>query len=167
MARNSRRSRGMKKLQPAPPSIYFDIGTVLNGGTSIDYIDLSQCASLINRRFYRQGLNWAVGGFKFVCTPAVAGNTAQARIAIAKLPSTWIMSNSWEKGFRAWQRMIREATSEADSIRPKFLDFKIYADSQHHTAGSAANLLPLSANGVPAVPGEWDYSTIDRDWETA
>ena len=148
----------MKKLQPAPSSIYFDIGTVADGATSVDYIDLSQCASLINRRFYRQGLNWAVGGFKFVCTPAVAGNVAQARIAIAKLPETWIMSNSWEKGFRAWQKMNNEALAETESVRPRFLDFKIYADGAHHSVGYGSNLLPLSADGSVATAGEWEPS---------
>ncbi len=150
----------MKKLQPAPSSIYFDIGTVPDGATSVDYIDLSQCASLINRRFYRQGLNWAVGGFKFVCVPAVAGNTAQARIAVAKLPETWIMSNSWEKGFRAWQKMNDEVLDESESIKPRFLDFKIYADAGHHTAGFGANLLPLAADGTQAVPGEWESAKL-------
>lgn len=152
----------MKKLQPAPSSIYFDIGTVPDGATSVDYIDLSQCASLINRRFYRQGLNWAVGGFKFVCTPAVAGNTAQARIAIAKLPETWVMSNSWEKSFRVWRQMIDNATEEAgsESIKGRFLDFKIFADAGHHTAGSALNLLPLDSAGNPYAPGQWQMSDI-------
>ena len=125
MARNSRRSRGMKKIQPAPSSLYYDIGTIAQGATSVDYIDLSQCASLINRRFYRQGLNWAVSGFKFVIVPAVAGNVAQARVAIAKLPSTWIMSNSWEKGFRAWDKMNKEALEATGSVKPRILDFKI------------------------------------------
>jgi hypothetical protein len=63
------------------------------------------------------------------------------------------MSNAWEKGMRTWQRMNREALEEAESIRPKFLDFKIYADAGHHTAGFGANLLP---EGFAA--GEWEAS---------
>ena len=63
------------------------------------------------------------------------------------------MSNAWEKGFRAWQRMNAKALEEGESIRPKFLDFKVFADSGHHTAGSAANLLP---DGFTA--GEWEMS---------
>jgi hypothetical protein len=46
--------------------------------------------------------------------------------------------------------MNNEALSETDSVRPKFLDFKIYADAQHHQLGYAANLLPDGFN-----PGEW------------
>jgi hypothetical protein len=122
---------------------------------SINYIDLSQVASLVNRRFYRQGINWAVAGFK------VLSDGVPVAITINKLPNTWVMSNAWEKGFRAWNRMIKEATSEAQSIRPKFMDFKIYANAAHHAAGSAANLLPSSGFGSVAIPGEWDYSTFE------
>jgi hypothetical protein len=68
------------------------------------------------------------------------------------------MSNAWEKGFRAWNRMNKDAMDETMSVRPKFLDFKVYADSTHHTAGRAANLLPLSALAAPATPGEWEMS---------
>jgi hypothetical protein len=69
------------------------------------------------------------------------------------------MSNSWEKSMRAWMRMNREAMAETESVRPKFLDFKIYADDIHHDAGYAANLLPFSTLGV-ATPGEWEPSKV-------
>ena len=118
------------------------------------FIDLSQVASLVNRRFYRQGINWAVAGFKVL-------TTGTGQIQISKLPNTWVMSNSWEKGFRAWQKMNNEAISQAGSIRPKFLDFKVYADASHHQLGSGANLLPVSSGLGAFVPGEWDYSTYE------
>jgi hypothetical protein len=116
------------------------------------YLDLSQVASLMNRRFYRQGINWAVAGIK-ILTPS--GTTGE--VTISKLPNTWIMSNSWEKSFRAWSKMNNEAMQEAQSVRPKFLDFKIYADSDHHSLGYGSNLLPLSVAGI-ATPGEWESS---------
>jgi hypothetical protein len=116
-------------------------------------IDLSQCASILNRRFYRQGLNWAVAGFK-VSSPSTGG------VLISKLPNTWVMSNAWEKGFRAWQKMNRQALEETPSVRPRFLDFKIYADADHHAAGIGANLLPVSAAGVAATNGEWEMSEV-------
>lgn len=118
------------------------------------YIDLSQCASLLNRRFYRQGINWAVAGFKFI-------TSQDATLGISKLPNTWVMSNSWEKGFRAWQKMNREAMAEAPSARPKFLDFKIFANSEHHGNGVLANQLPASSEDLIATAGEWDYSTYE------
>jgi hypothetical protein len=146
----------MKKIEPAVQTMVFEVP--LTGGGTIDQltIDLSQCASLLNRRFYRQGINWAVSGFKFL-TGEYTG-----LIAVEKLPDTWVMSNSWEKGFRVWQRMNNEALEESESVRPRFLDFKIYADSEHHAAGFGDNLLPGVFNPafIPATPGEWTASSV-------
>ncbi len=155
MARNTRRSNGMKKLQPAVQSLVFET-SVAAGGTADVYIDISQCASLVNRRFYRQGLNWAVAGVKFLSSTAT---TLNGTITLQKLPESWVMSNSWEKTFRAWQKMNDEALEESESIRPRFLDFKIYADVAHHAAGFGANLLPINIQGT-AVPGEWESSKL-------
>ena len=123
------------------------------GGGENHYIDLSQVCSLVNRRFYRQGINWAVAGFKILSVDTVG--TPSGIVSLRKLPNTWVMSNAWEKSFRTWQRMNNEALSEAESIRPKFLDFKIYADAQHHQLGFDGNLLPDSFDA-----GEWEASKI-------
>jgi len=152
--RNSRRSRGMKKIEPSELTITLRT-PIMNPGADEDfYCDLSQVASLVNRRFYRQGLNWAVSGFKFL-----VGGGNQGYIAVQRLPNSWVMSNSWEKGMRAWLRMINEATEESPSIKPAFMDFKIYADSDHHEKGFAGNLLPANA-AATAAEGEWESSKI-------
>jgi len=149
-------SKKGSKIEPSVQTIVLATPGVAAGAIGSFTADLSQIASLINRRFYRQGINWAVAGFKIL----TAGT---GTIQVRKLPNTWVMSNAWEKGFRAWQRMNREALSETDSVRPKFLDFKIYADAEHHSAGFDGNLLPFN-NAVVAVPaataGEWIASKI-------
>jgi hypothetical protein len=119
-------------------------------GATRNYIDLSQVASLCNRRFYRQGINWAVAGFK-------VSSTRTGTVNIFKLPNTWVLSNAWMKSFKAWRKMIALATenSGSQSIEGKFSDFKIFADAQHHQAGMAANLRPLDSAGVAAAAGEW------------
>jgi len=142
-----RKSTRGSKIQPAVQTLTFV--SEVAGPT----IDLSQCASLANRRFYRQGINWAVAGFKFSAPSA-------GRITVSKLPNTWVMSNSWEKSFRAWTKMNNEAMQEAQSVRPKFLDFKIYADSLHHAAGFGANLLPITLTSGVADPGEWESAKV-------
>jgi hypothetical protein len=148
----------MKKIEPAVQTMTFTVNVPHN--TTADYfLDLSQCASLLNRRFYRQGINWAVSGIKFLSQPGTLGVPMDGTITVEKLPETWVMSNAWEKGFRAWQRMNNEALEESESVRPRFLDFKIYANSSHHTAGFVANLLPINVAGT-AVPGEWESSKI-------
>ena len=155
------RKRMKSKIQPAVQTLSFATPNVTSGNTGVFFIDLSQCASLVNRRFYRQGLNWAVGGIKIL-------TTGQGGVTIQKLPNTWVMSNAWEKGFRAWQQMIKNATDEAgtESIKGKFLDFKIYADREHHRQGYQNNLLPLStdsasATAFTATPGQWQPSQIE------
>ncbi len=146
-----------KKVEPAPLTMSFALGSLPAGSTTTNYIDLSQSASLVNRRFYRQGLNWAVSGFKFALVPALATATPKARITLTKLPQTWVLSNAWHKAFAAWQKMNNEALEEAESVRPRFLDFKIYADGTHHAAGFTANLLPVSELAA-ATSGEWESS---------
>ena len=138
------------KIEPAVMTLTF---ATPGSGAARSYIDLSQVASLVNRRFYRQGINWAVAGFK-------VASQRTGSVNIFKLPNTWVMSNAWEKSMRTWNKMNREALADTGSVRPKFLDFKIYADSLHHTAGYGANLMPLSATGAVANVGEWEPSKI-------
>jgi hypothetical protein len=148
-------ARRRKNYQAAPMTLTF--ATSITGGgvsTATDYIDLSQVASLVNRRFYRQGLNWAVAGFKLFTKATFSG-----QVQMFKLPNTWIMSNAWTKSFKAWQKMNRDALAETESIKPRFMDFKIYADAGHHSAGFGANLLPL-AQATVYTAGEWQPSKI-------
>ncbi|AXH78932.1 MAG: hypothetical protein [Circular genetic element sp.] len=148
--------RTSNKIQPAVMTIQCKSAGVGSGATGEFTLDLSQMASLVNRRFYRQGLNWAVAGFKIL-------TTQNGVLTTKKLPNTWIMSNAWEKSMRSWMRMNNEALSETESIRPRFLDFKIYADATHHQAGFIGNLLPLDGrlpiNQTYAL-GEWEASKV-------
>ncbi len=149
MARRKARIPQGKKIQPAVKTI------LLNASAgSAHTCDLSQCASLLNRRFYRQGLNWAVAGFTFITSPSTTGS-----ITVAKVPDTWVASNSWEKGFRHWLKMNNEALDGTESIKPKFMDFKVYMDNIHHNAGVGNNLTPLMGNPATALTlGTWDMS---------
>lgn len=138
----------MPKIEPAVQTFEFTIPE----GNSHSYIDLSRTASMLNRRFYRQGLNWAVAGFTLKGAAAATGS-----ITINKLPNTWMVANSWVKGFHAWNNMNKKAMEENESIRPKFYDYKIYMTPAHITFGS---LDPISPDGTSYSPynGEWEYS---------
>lgn len=133
----------------------FTLGNPVNlpGSPTVDryYIDISQCASLVARKFLRQGLNWGFAGIKvFDFTPGT--------VQVSKLPNTWVMSNSWHKSFATWQRMNAEALEEAESVRPRFLDFKVYANDGHHIGGFGNNQLPFASS--VATSGEWEASKI-------
>ena len=58
--------------------------------------------------------------------------------------------------------MNNKALEDTESIRPRFLDFKIYADDIHHNLGFGGNLLPgvQEPGFTQANPGEWDSSKI-------
>lgn len=152
MAKRSYRKKS--KIQPAMQTFYIPTAAISAGAPVTQYLDLSQVASLVNRRFYRQGINWAVAGIKVLNQQGYLGT-----ITVSKLPNTWVMSNAWTKSFKTWQKMNNESLTETESVRPKFLDFKIYADADHHSAGFGANLLPLALGGA-YVAGEWESSKI-------
>ena len=150
--------RMKSKIQPAPLRMTFS-GKVDPDEDKSFYIDISQCASLLNRRFYRQGLNWAVAGFKMVARNTTGTNPIFARVGIHSLPNTWVMSNSWEKTFRTFMKQQKEAMQSAESIRPKFLDYKIFM-SEDHMKGDI--LLPLDSLGNEPnySPEQWMSSKI-------
>ncbi len=152
------------KIQPAVQTLTFSIPN--DASNSRSYIDLSQCASIINRRFYRQGINWAVAGFKVSAGSAGVVN-------IVKLPNTWVTSNAWEKSFRAWDRQQKEDLDEAgaESGMAKFRDFKVFMEPNHVDkyllSGNnlnLTNLLPYfvdaAAAPVGTAGGEWEPSQI-------
>ncbi len=108
-----------KKIEPAVQTIYFTKSLPANGQETM-YLDLSQMACILNRRFYRQGINWAVAGFKML-------TDSSSSITISKLPNTWVTSNAWEKAFRAWNKQQMDAIEEAgaESSLARFRDFKV------------------------------------------
>ena len=159
----------MSKIQPAVHKLFFSTGEIGVDQLETFYVDLSQCASLVNRRFYRQGLNWAVGSIRLTTIPGSVDDTPTGYALVSKLPNTWVMSNAWEKSFRAWQHMIKNATDDQglQSIKGKFLDFKIYADAQHHNLGFDANLIPIqdvlgiSGSAYQYTRGQWQPSEVE------
>ena len=147
-----KRTMKQRKLEPAVQTMAFNVPN----GTST--IDLSQCASLVNRRFYRQGINWVVSGFRFF--KSATSPAAGTGVSVSKLPNTWVLGNAWEKGFRHWQELNKRAIAAGESLPGRFTDFKVYMDSAHHTSGNSANLLPTDSDGIVANAGEWVYSKI-------
>lgn len=148
----------MPKMQPAVMTMNFKLSTADPSDPNAyvnDTIDLSQCASILNRRFYRQGKNWAVAGFTFL-------TQGTGEIAVMAIPKTWSASNAWMKTMSAWLEQQNEAVEEAgaESAVSRYRDFKIHADTTHASAGFAANLIPLDVAGNPYLQGEWEASTI-------
>ena len=147
-----------RKLHPAPMSLYYQIGD-----STDTYIDLAKDLSNINRRFYRQGMNYAVAGFRFGYNRSSQSDSVN--VAIQTLPTTWVVGAAWHKFFAAWQNQQNEALDAIDgeNMKGRWNDFKIYWNSAHKAAGS---LVPTTPGGflltpqTPHAEGEWNYSQI-------
>lgn len=142
------------KIQNAVLTMRFEV----DQSNAPQYLDLSAAASILNRRFYRQGLQWAVAGFTLIAPTSSSGF-----FNIQKLPTNWTVSNSWEKGFRAWSQQQNEALDDGDlqSVKAKYNDFKIYADIDHANTAAPHFLLPRDgANAQFKPPQEWLHSEI-------
>ena len=151
----ARRSSRPRKMQPATKTLNFQL-TVGDAGAYVnDTIDLSEACSKVNRRFYRQGLNWAVAGFTVL-------TQGTGNVTVLKIPDTWSASNAWLKAFHAWkdQQDIAVEDAGAQSAVARYRDFKVHADVIHATAGFGNNLQPLDVSGTAFLPGEWEASTI-------
>ena len=155
--------RNSPKTQPSEMTLTFPIG-LIGSSTGLDTtIDLSQCASIVNRRFYRQGLNWAVSGFTLHSQSPALGS-----VMIKRLPQTWVVSGSWEKTMRTWLRQQNEAIDEAgmESAVARYRDFKIHMDKTHVDSGFANNFIPSFRTGGVTdswqfyQQGEWNNSLV-------
>jgi hypothetical protein len=158
MAKRNRNAMIMKKPEPSVMRLRFGVPGDEGLPVVPRYIDISQCVSIVNRRFYRQGLNWAVGGFR------IAGGST-GTVYISKLQNTWVTAAAWRKSMYVWKKQQDEALARTDSEETvaRFRDFKIHANLQHSVNGFAGNLTPLNDN--PFVNtlyslGEWQHSRI-------
>ena len=133
-------------------------GNFISGKTL--FLDLSQCASIVNRRFYRQGLVWPVQSFelKDIGSNQITG----ANVKISKLQDTWPTNNSWVKSKAIWndQQMLAVEQMGAESAVARFRDYKIHMDSVHVGMDFSLNLLPISGDDTPFLAGEWEASQV-------
>ncbi len=148
-------------MQPAVMNLSF---TATGSGTN--YIDLSRAASIVNRRFYRQGINWSVAGF----TITTAGNTSPGVVTICKAPTTWVTYNAWVKSKAMWDRMNDQILDSEPGLEGRYADFKVsltdgmsYASAQTGTNPANGEILMPTNCGydLPQTNGmEWNYSSI-------
>ena len=156
-----------RKLEPAVTRLSFTAP-----GTGTNWIDLSFICSALNRRFYRQGINWAVSGFQVTAAGGATGS-----VTFSKIPQTWTAVNSWKKGFALWNKQQMDAVKEggSESALARYRDFKIFLNRDMVVASNEGNFVQTSAT-VPLtnqllVPvdseynlvstGEWDHSEIE------
>jgi len=156
------------KIQPVPLKLNY----VMSAEQGTGYIDLMRDVSRLARKFFRQGHLVAIANVR-VTMPAASTASAGNSVYVSTIQNTWITSNAWEKGFRAWHKQQRLALEDggSESIKARFNDFKIYLDRTHRQVGNLepVNMGPFDALGPfptavvtspPPLAGEWDYSWV-------
>lgn len=121
------------------------------------YVDLAQCLSYMNRKLYRQGMEYAIQDIE------VFGQLdSDSTVTIQRPVKGWAVANAWVKGFKHWLAMENDTLREAgaSSLKGKYSDFKIAFDKDHDTS---ANLLP--ANWLTPAQALALDSTVQYDWE--
>ncbi len=186
MARNTRRSNGMKKIQPAQETLTFYVPA------GISYVDLSLAASIANRRGYKQqDSDWMVAGFTLYAVNPTANPSS---FNIYKAPNTWVVDNAYTKSKAMWEKMNDQVLDDEPGIQGKWSDFKVHIDhgmvgqsvqcaadplgkiltplTEQAPAGAGTGLIQVPAVGQvdslttadftgAALPrAEWNYSTI-------
>jgi len=123
---------------------------------SIEYVDLGECLSLVNRKLFRQG-------YVYVIESVSWQHAAGLSVQLNSLPTSWTVYNSWKKAKRLWNRMNREGTQGlARTAYPAYHDFKVFYNAAHYVdhVAISSNLLPVDGNRVL-------FSNIGREWEYA
>lgn len=123
-------------------------------GTAVN-VDIAQCLSILNKRMYRQGMNYYVEGMKFVAVGA-GGNVQTAC-------DTWITHNAWKKGYDCWIEQQREFAKQCGDAgqsdpRGKWADFKVLLDDE-----GLNFVTPVDGNIEAYLTGEWVYSNFVYD----
>lgn len=134
-----------KKTSPTILRLSFE-GT--GGGTK--FIDIARALSIVNRKFYRQGVYYYVNSVEFY-------NNNDHYVDLHTVPDNWITKNAWNRGFKIWQKM----NSLVETPRPKYNDFKCLMRYDHLADGS--NTLDPDFFGINGIhtsegPDEWVYS---------
>lgn len=126
------------------------LSEVPSGG---QFIDIAQCLSILNRKSYRQGMNYAVSNIKFYSSTGTS-------IQVKTLPNHWTMDNATTKIFELWKEQRAAVLKENPTLKAKWSDFKLFMNSDHVNAGFAANLTPLAPDGTPYLLGEWNAAQV-------
>ncbi len=120
------------------------------------FIDIAQCLSTVNRKTYRQGMNYAISNIRFT-------SLKSGEVQVFTLPNNWCMDNATTKMFELWKEQRAEVLKESPSLKAAWSDFKVFMNPAHAAIGVAGNLTPYGSDGVTTTAyllGEWAASEI-------
>ena len=166
---SGKRSRSSAKKEiPALRYLRYDLQNSGTAGTETShFIDLARDLSRVNRRLYRQGRNYHVKKIT-----VVSRNTGQSQgpsgasdfpaqagfVSASVVHGTWVSQKAWQRGFRTWQMMNKEASHAlGNDICGTWSDFKVYMTD---TMRTGTTLSPIDNGGNAWDAGEWTYSRL-------
>ncbi len=146
------------KIKTVERDLWFNLNPDGESGESsvtdaMAFIDLAQCASLVNRISLRQGMQYVVESIEFY-------TNGKLNASVWRLPEHWPLLNAWEKTFHAWKDQQKEAAREAglESTQARYNDFKIFMNSDHVTAGFGGNLIPSGYTKTAPATGGYGWA---------
>lgn len=138
-------------MQPAITSLVYTM-TPSSGG-AVANIDIAKGLSTVNRRLYRQGMNYAVASVS-----VGRFDTGITKAFVQTAGNTWMVQNAWKKGFALWRDQQREVEKLLPGTSGTWADFKVTLDDVV-TSGTLnpRNSTTGGSAGDP-VCDEWNYS---------
>lgn len=122
------------------------------------YIDVAQCASILNRKLIRQGQMFRIKNMRMYTNDT----NPNATIKVGVLPQSWPTFNAYRKARALWHKMNATALENAsEGLYPKYHDFKVLMNKVHYDneLGSGDhNLIPVDFDSNESPTGEWIYS---------
>ncbi len=141
-----------RKMQPSILSLNYEMPTSDVGVGR--YIDIASDLSLVNRKLFKQGMQYAVAGITITDD---VGVTAALDISVNTGGNNWIIQNAWTKGKALWDEMNQEVLEDNPSVQGKWHDYKIRLSENQ---ASANTLITRTGAMAPwPVGAEWQYST--------
>jgi len=120
-------------------------------------IDIAKDLSVINRRLYRQGMQYYVESVEIGFIPTAA--VSYVHVACSTAGDTWMVHNAWKKAQAAWLQQQRDARANGlHSAKPKWEDFKVSLDD-----ASSTPLIIVAGDGGTCTPDDWVYSKFVWD----
>jgi len=140
-------------MQPAITTLVYAMTP--SSGAATANIDLAKGLSTVNRRLYRQGMNYAVAGIS-----VGRFDTGITKVILQTAGNTWMVQNAWKKGYHLWNDQQRDAAKAVGIKRGTWVDFKVTLDDVITTATLNPRNSTTGGSAGDPVCDEWAYSEL-------
>jgi hypothetical protein len=138
-----------KKGTPAVTRLSFEFQ-----GDGTKFIDIAAALSILNRRLYRQGLYYYVNSVEYYDNQT---NVVDLHV----LPDNWVTRSAHRRAKGIWDEMNQRALMSANTVLPKYHDFKVYFSSTHfQNQTTFPSLYSFNSTQTVYYADDWVYTQI-------